>query len=438
VNGAGPAVRSEAERGRAILSLGILAFRWVSLAWMAVLALTAGPLRRPALAAVAVLLVAAWTAWLTLARPSDRPAGRQPAWLAERYPAPGWPLLAADLAVAAGLNVVAGLVMPERTVGERPFFAAGYPVAAAVSWGAARGVRAGVVAGLVLGASLAAGQLANGIDLAAEDAATLLDLAGGTLNYVLAGGAVGLVARLLERSAVQLREATEETIRARERAARLAERESLARQIHDSVLQALTLVHKRGRELAAGGPVPPDQVAGLAEMAAGQERALRALVLRDPDDGPTGAASLRAGLEAVAARGWGHLEVTVGATGPIWLPAHHVEELAAAVRQALDNVVEHAGASRVALFAEEDGGMVAVTVRDDGRGFSYDEAAFAAAGKIGLAKSIKGRVEQLGGQLRVSSRPGAGTEVELRIPGPEGSGEPQGPGGPGDPEGVPG
>jgi signal transduction histidine kinase len=398
VDGAG-AGRSEAERGRAILSLGILAFRWVSLAWMAVLALTAGPLRRPALAAAAVLLLAAWTAWLTLARP-----------------APTWPLLVADLAVAAGLNLLAGLVMPERTVGERPFFAAGYPVAAAVSWGAARGVRAGVVAGLALGVSLAAGQLANGIDLAAEDAATLLDLAGGTLNFVLAGGAVGLVARLLERSALQLRQATEETIRARERAARLAERESLARQIHDSVLQALALVHKRGRELAAGGPVPPDQVAGLAEMAAGQERALRTLVLRDPDEGPTGAASLRAGLEAVAARGWGHLEVTVGATGPIWLPAHHVEELTAAVRQALDNVVEHAGAARVALFAEEDGGMVAVTVRDDGRGFSYDEAAFAAAGKIGLAKSIKGRVEQLGGQLRVGSRPGAGTEVELRIP----------------------
>jgi signal transduction histidine kinase len=414
--------RSEAERGRAILSLGILAFRWVTLAWMAVLALTAGPLRRPALAAAALLVVAGWTVWLTLARPSDRPAEGRPAWYGGRRPPPGWPLLLADLAVAAGLNVVAGLVMPERTIGERPFFAAGYPVAAAVSWGAAGGVWAGVVAGLALGVSLAAGQLANGIDLVAEDAATLLDLAGGTLNFVLAGGAVGLVARLLERSALQLRQATDETIRARERAARLAERESLARQIHDSVLQALALVHKRGRELAAGGPVPPDQVAGLAEMAAGQERALRGLVLRDPDEAPTGAASLRAGLEAVAGRGWGHLEVTAGATGPIWLPAHHVEELTAAVRQALDNVVEHAGAARVALFAEEDGGMVAVTVRDDGRGFAYDEAAFAAAGKIGLAKSIKGRVEQLGGGLRVSSRPGAGTEVELRIPRQEDSG----------------
>jgi signal transduction histidine kinase len=156
----------------------------------------------------------------------------------------------------------------------------------------------------------------------------------------------------------------------------------------------------------------------MAEMAAGQERALRTLILREPAEEPTGAASLRAVLEDLAGtvRAAGSLEVTVGATGPIWLPARQVEELAAAVRQALDNVVEHAGASRAALFAEEDAGMVAVTVRDDGCGFEYDEVRLAAAGKIGLARSIKGRVEQLGGELHVTSRPGAGTEVELRVP----------------------
>jgi len=108
--------------------------------------------------------------------------------------------------------------------------------------------------------------------------------------------------------------------------------------------------------------------------------------------------------------------VTVGATGALWLPARHVEELAAAVHQALDNVVEHADATRAALFAEDDGGAVVVTVRDDGRGFSYDERRLLAEGKIGLAKSVKGRVEELGGTMTVTSRPGAGTEVELRVP----------------------
>jgi signal transduction histidine kinase len=367
---------------------------------MAVLALTAGELRRPGVAAAAIAGVAAWTGWLTVARPR-----------------PTWGVLAADLALGAALNLIAGLAMPVGMVGERPYFAAGYPVAAAVTWGAARGVGGGVVAGLVLGVSLAAGQLANGIDLAGSEPAVLLDLAGGTLNFVLAGGAVGLVARLLERSAGQLRRATEETIRARERAARLAERESLARQIHDSVLQALALVHKRGRELAADGPVPAGQVADLAEMAAGQERALRSLILREPEDEltPAGAASLRAALESLptAAR---PLPVTVGATGALWLPARHLEELTAAVGQALDNVVEHAAATRAAVFAEEDAGAVVVTVRDDGRGFAYDERRLLAEGKIGLAKSVKGRVEQLGGSMAVTSRPGAGTEVELRVP----------------------
>ncbi|HET9556039.1 MAG TPA: ATP-binding protein [Actinomycetota bacterium] len=89
----------------------------------------------------------------------------------------------------------------------------------------------------------------------------------------------------------------------------------------------------------------------------------------------------------------------------------------------------HAGASRVALFAEEDDGTVVLTVRDDGRGFTYDERRLLAEGKIGLAKSVKGRVEQLGGSMLVTSRPGTGTEIELRVPRSSGGArlEPPGP-----------
>ncbi len=395
-----PPAPSEAERARETLHVAILAFRWVALGWMTVAALTSGEVRRPLLAAGAIVLAAAWTAWLTAAR-------ERRAWV-----------LAADLSLAVALTLVSGLVVEAGTVvGNQPFFAGAYPIAAPAFWGASRGLRTGLAAGFALGCALVGAHLLNGVDLAAGPAPERLHLVGGALNYVIAGGAVGLVAGLLQRSAEQLRLAIAGLVRAREHAARLAERESLARQIHDSVLQALAMVHKRGRELAEQGPVPAGEVRRLAEVAGGQEAALRALVLRAPEASPTGTASLREELEAVG-RQRRPLPVTVGATGPLPLPVGHVGELAAAVRQALDNVVEHAGATRASVFADCDQGEVVVTVRDDGRGFEYDQAALQAAGKIGLLKSIKGRVEQLGGAMRVDSRPGAGTEIELRVPQP--------------------
>jgi signal transduction histidine kinase len=387
-----------AERAGAVLALGILALRWVALALMVLMAAITGDLRRPLLAGVAIAVTTAWTLWLTVARPRGTP-----------------PVLAGDLAVAVGLLLLSGVVVPEGQVGSHPFFASVYPVAAAVFWGAAAGARAGLAAGALLGVSLVAAQLINGIDVLEAATPQLLSLASGALNFVLAGGAVGLVAQLLERSAGELRAAAEEAMRAREQAARLSERESLARQIHDSVLQSLAMVHKRARELAGVDAVPAAEVARLAEMAAGQERALRSLILRRPDEAPGGTASLRASLEALAQAEL-PIPLTVSATGPIWLPLRHAEELTAAVRQALDNVVEHAGASRVAVFADEDDGAVVVAVRDDGAGFSYDEARLAAADKMGILKSIKGRVEQLDGSVRVETAPGAGTEIELRVP----------------------
>jgi signal transduction histidine kinase len=399
-----PRPLAEAERARAVLSLGILALRWVALALMTLMAAITGDLRRPLLGGVAIAVTAAWTLWLTISRPRGTA-----------------PVLATDLILAVALCLVSGVVVAQGQVANsHPFFASAYPVAAAVFWGATAGFRAGLAAGAVIGASLLAAHLVNGVGILDQTTPQVLSVASGALNFVLAGGAVGLVAQLLDRSAAELRRAAEETMRAREQAARLSERESLARQIHDSVLQSLAMVHKRGRELAGGGAVPAGEVARLAEMAATQERALRALILRTPGEAPSGTASLRAALEALPQVGL-PIPLAVSATGPIWLPVHHVEELTAAVRQALDNVVEHARASRVVLFAEEDDATVVISVRDDGAGFSYDEARLVADGKMGIVKSIKGRVEQLGGSMRVESAPGAGTEIELRLPAsPEG------------------
>jgi signal transduction histidine kinase len=96
--------------------------------------------------------------------------------------------------------------------------------------------------------------------------------------------------------------------------------------------------------------------------------------------------------------------------------AHAVDELRAAVRQALENVVQHARAERATVFAEEEGTTVTVSVRDDGVGFTYDEQVLVRDSKVGILRSMKGRVEDLGGRMEVTSAPGKGTEIEFVVP----------------------
>jgi signal transduction histidine kinase len=223
------------------------------------------------------------------------------------------------------------------------------------------------------------------------------------------------VSWVLRRSGVERARAIEDAARERERAARLAEREALGREIHDSVLQALALVAKKGRELTDARSVPAEDVRMLADLAAEQEGALRSLLREPPDPPVPGAVPLRTALQAAAFRVQG-VPVTVTTAGPAWLPAGYVEELAGAVRQALENVAQHARATRVTIFAEELDREVVISIRDDGVGFAYDEEALRREGKLGLVRSMKGRIEGLGGAMAIHSAPGQGTEVEFRLP----------------------
>jgi signal transduction histidine kinase len=60
---------------------------------------------------------------------------------------------------------------------------------------------------------------------------------------------------------------------------------------------------------------------------------------------------------------------------------------------------------------------VRISVRDDGRGFGSGRLAVAAAaGRLGVSHSIMGRLRQVGGRGTITSRPGEGTEVDLRVP----------------------
>lgn len=104
--------------------------------------------------------------------------------------------------------------------------------------------------------------------------------------------------------------------------------------------------------------------------------------------------------------------------GAVRLPASAAAEVAAAVAAALDNVGRHVGAGAKAwLLLEDEGDHVVVTVRDEGPGIAPGRLAEAAsAGRLGVASSIRGRIEDLGGAVEITSIPGQGTEIEMRVP----------------------
>jgi signal transduction histidine kinase len=395
---------AEAEPGRRGLRQGIVVFRWAALLWTAVLAAVVD-LSHPALAWTTLGILAVWNAGVSFRHAWDRADVR---WV--------------DLGLSVALLLTAPAMMREGAlaVSGQPFFAVAYPLATVLTWAASAGFIGGVATAALLFVPLAFSRAINGVGFDRLASSEVVDVATGGIYYLMGGGTVGLFARTIDRTAAELRSANDEAALQAERAARLQEREALSREIHDSVLQALALVRKRGRELTARSSVPGRDIGELVQVADDQERALRRLLQRRADEPPEGSVPLRTVLEA-ATYGIQGVPVTVTTVDPMWLRADDVGELSAAIRQALENVAQHARASMATVFAEEEDGEIVVSIRDDGVGFSFDEERMRRDGKLGLLRSMRGRIEELGGEMLLSSAPGRGTEVEFRLPGPSGS-----------------
>jgi len=228
---------------------------------------------------------------------------------------------------------------------------------------------------------------------------------------------------------VEVARASERTLaRALEIEAATRERERLARDIHDSVLQVLAMVQRRGTAL--GG-----EAAELGRMAGEQEVALRTLVssglvptTRVSEDSAEGAVvravdtdeaeSAESDLRSLLAPHAGSRVTFAEPGAPVLLPGEAARELAAAVSAALDNVRAHAGPDAHAwILVEDEPDDVVVTVRDDGPGIPEGRLIQAEGeGRLGVALSIRGRLRDLGGTAELISVPGQGTEVELKVP----------------------
>jgi len=358
----------------------IAVYRFASIGYAVLLAvINRAAYSRPGWAWVDIAVMTAWTAATTVAyaRPERR----------TRL------LLSADLAVTAGLLLSTAALQYPAAMRHGVMPVTGIWVAGPVlAWAVRYGRRAGAGAALVI----------SGCDFLLRSEAITVVL-NGVVLLLLAGVIVGHLARLAAEV-----EAERQHVVQVEAAGR--ERERLARDIHDSVLQVLAMVQRRGAE--AGGAA-----AELGRLAGQQEAALRSLVGGMGDGAAvsrSGDVDLRALVLPIASD-----QVTVSAPAQaVRLERTAAGELASAIRAALDNVRRHCGEqARAWVLVEDEPGLVTVTVRDDGPGIPAGRLAEAAvAGRLGVSHSICGRLRDLGGSATIRSVPGQGTEVELRLP----------------------
>lgn len=299
-----------------------------------------------------------------------------------------------------------GAILATRLVDDADVITAGaktiptiWPAAAIVGFAVLRGWRGGLAAGALVGA-------ASFVEVVEPTANTVTN----TIFGLLLGGCVGYCADLARASHAALAEAM------RLDAAR-AERDRLARTVHDGVLQTLSFINRRGLDI--GG-----ETARLGAMAAEQERILRTLVsqadLTEVDHAVSGETDLRALLRHVEGAG----VQLVSPAEPVLLPRRVADELVAAVEAALDNVRRHAGeGARAWVLLDDADDEVCVTIRDSGRGVPAGRLEEAVGqGRLGVSSSIRGRLADLGGSASITSGAAGGTTVELKVPAGPGAG----------------
>lgn len=174
--------------------------------------------------------------------------------------------------------------------------------------------------------------------------------------------------------------------------------------LHDHVLQTL-------ETLARGTFVDDERVqAQIAREALW----LRRLVEGEPVGRPSHPGDLAAALaDVVEQRTLDGLRVDLHtARLRELLPADVTQAMAGAVAEALTNVRKHSGVSHAVVRATPEDDGVTVSVLDQGSGFDPSTV----SGGLGLRDSIHGRINQVGGRVRLDTTPGAGTYLELWVP----------------------
>jgi signal transduction histidine kinase len=199
----------------------------------------------------------------------------------------------------------------------------------------------------------------------------------------------------------------------------MEERQRIARELHDSAVQALygLVLSAEGavRKMAEGEVrLVGERLHQIRDIARAALNEMRSLIfeLRPPELEKQGlVAALRSRLAAVEERGGVRTALKVEGDGR--LPQPMEAGLYRVVQEALNNALKHSGAEQVTVKLAIGLETVAVEVIDDGIGF--DPSAGEGIGGVGL-RGMGERAAELAGRLRVESTPGEGTRIRLEVP----------------------
>jgi signal transduction histidine kinase len=328
----------------------LVVFRVASLAFVALqVGRSYENYRHPAGAVAVLVAMAAWTLFVCVVQPMLPVVMRGDRWQPR---ASTVAMVSADLAVAVTALFTTRLVDTHlRIVTGSPTLPGTWAAAAVLGAAIAGGARLGLAAAVVLSAALVVER--DAFAATTTSSATLLVLAGLVVGYL----------------ATTALKAEAEVARVRAFEATRAERDRLARTIHDGALQALALIAREAAVMDRGT---------IAALAAEHEAALRshvtALVV-DPELAARESVDVRMLLSPFeTARP--HRAISLAMPGePVVMRKSDAEELAAAVKAALDNVERHAGPTAKAwVLVEDDADAIVVSVRDDGVGMSSSRA----------------------------------------------------------------
>jgi signal transduction histidine kinase len=210
---------------------------------------------------------------------------------------------------------------------------------------------------------------------------------------------------------------TEQLIAHQRELATVAERQRLARDLHDSLKQNLFSLGLNLHALA--GLVQRDPERAQALLAQQAERVVQAQseladLLSDLRSTPSASADLVPALRHEVARLEAQHQFVVAIEAPptLTLAEPATRELAAVAREALHNGFKHSGASEARLSLSADDDEVALIVADEGCGFDPAQAQQRGHGLRGMRE----RVTALGGTLTIVAAEGKGTQVWVRVP----------------------